>query len=74
MGNENRLWGQEANGWTLVDIIQRQPGTTLLSQGFLKNPQLEDLPGGSGIKNPPANAGDTAPIPGLGRSHMPRSA
>ena len=23
--------------------------------------------------NPPANAGDTGSIPGLGRSHMPRS-
>ena len=25
------------------------------------------------VKNPPANAGDTSLIPGLGRSHMPRS-
>ena len=25
------------------------------------------------VKNPPANAGDTGSIPGLGRSHMPRS-
>ena len=28
----------------------------------------EGLPGGSVIKNPPANAGDTGSIPGLGRS------
>ena len=28
-------------------------------------------PGGSAVKNPPANAGDTGSIPGLGRSHMP---
>ena len=27
------------------------------------------FPGGTVVKNPPANAGDT----GLGRSHMPRS-
>ena len=32
-----------------------------------------DFPGGSVIKNPPANAGDTGSSPGPGRSHMPRS-
>ena len=31
------------------------------------------LPGGSQVKSPPANAGDTSSIPGLERSHMPRS-
>ena len=31
------------------------------------------FPGGAGVKNPPANAGDTGSSPGLGRSHMPRS-
>ena len=31
-----------------------------------------DFPGGAVVKNPPANAGDTGSIPGLGRSHMPR--
>ena len=25
------------------------------------------------LKNPPANAGDSVSIPGLGRSHMPQS-
>ena len=30
----------------------------------------EGLPGGSVVKNPSANAGDTGLIPGLGRSHM----
>ena len=29
------------------------------------------LPGGSVVKNPPANAGDTGLIPGPGRFHMP---
>ena len=28
--------------------------------------------GGSVIKNPPANAGDTGSIPGPGRSHVPQ--
>ena len=31
------------------------------------------LPGGTVVKNPPANAGDMGSIPGPGRSHMPRS-
>ena len=31
------------------------------------------FPGGSVVKNPPANARDTALIPYLGGSHMPRS-
>ena len=30
----------------------------------------QDFPGGSVVKNPPANAGDTSLIPGLGRFHM----
>jgi len=28
------------------------------------------FPGGSVVKNPPANAGDTGSVPGQGRSHM----
>ena len=33
---------------------------------------FEGLPGGTMVKSPPANAGDTGSIPGPGRSHMPR--
>ena len=29
-----------------------------------------DFPGGTVVKNPPANAGDTGSSPGLGRSYM----
>ena len=32
-----------------------------------------DFPGGTVVKNPPTNAGDTGSIPGPGRSHMPQS-
>ena len=32
-----------------------------------------DFPGGTVVKNPPANAGDTGSTPGPGRSHMLRS-
>ena len=31
---------------------------------------LEGFPGGTVVKNPPANAGDTGSSPGPGRSHM----
>ena len=33
----------------------------------------EDFPGGTVVKNPPANAGDTGSSPGPGRFHMPQS-
>ena len=32
-----------------------------------------DFPGGTVVKNPPANAGDRGSSPGPGRSHMPWS-
>ena len=38
-----------------------------------KKPYLRDFPGGTVVKNPPANAGDTGSSPGPGRSHMPWS-
>ena len=38
----------------------------------LKCPEV-GFPGGTVVKNPPANAGDTGSSPGPGRSHMPRS-
>ena len=31
-----------------------------------------DFSGGSMVKNPPANAGDTGSIPNLGGAHMPQ--
>ena len=34
---------------------------------------MEDFPGGTVVKNPPANEGDTGSSPGPGRSHMPRN-
>ena len=39
-----------------------------------KNPTKNGgFPGGSVVKNPPANAGDTGSTPGLGRSLIPQS-
>ena len=34
---------------------------------------MRGFPGGSVVKNPPANARDTGLIPDPGRSHMPQS-
>ena len=51
------------------------PGETTMKtkqRDTLKN-TTRDFPGGVVIKNPPANAGDTASSPGLGRSHMQQS-
>ena len=39
----------------------------------IKKSETRDFPGGAGVKNPPANAGDTGSSPGPGRSHMPWS-
>nr|XP_058913291.1 zinc finger and SCAN domain-containing protein 2 isoform X2 [Kogia breviceps] len=58
-----------------------QPSPPSISRTFSSS-QTETLypltvtpgfPGGTVVKNPPANAGDTGSIPGLGRSHMPQS-
>ena len=38
-----------------------------------KRKRKEDFPGGPVVKDPPASAGDSGPIPGPGRSHMPQS-
>ena len=38
-----------------------------------KRKRKEDFPGGPVVKDPPASAGDTGSIPGLGRFHMPQS-
>ena len=38
-----------------------------------KRNAYRDFTGGAVVKNLPANAGDMGSIPGMGRSHMPRS-
>ena len=39
----------------------------------LQKSEIREFPGGTVVKNPPANAGDTGLSPGQGRSHMLRS-
>ena len=64
---------------TSLIIREMQIKTTmryLLTQvriAIIKKIYKQDFPGGAVVKNPPANAGDTGSIPGLGTSHMPRS-
>ena len=36
----------------------------------IKRKYARDFPGGTVVKNPPANAGDMGSSPGPGRSHM----
>ena len=43
------------------------------SAELLKQLHFLGFPGGSVVKNLPANAGDTGSIPDPGRSHMPQS-
>ena len=53
----------------IVPILCEAPTLVLM----LRSTWHRDFPGGAVVKNPPANAGDTGSIPGLGRSHMPQS-
>ena len=46
---------------------------SLLSRLQVEEAKARGFPGGPGGENLPANAGDMGSIPGLGRSHMPRS-
>ena len=50
-------------------------GQSIKTKRLILNPcnLMGDFPGGTGVKNPSANAGDTGSIPGPGRSHVPRS-
>ena len=40
---------------------------------YKNTPYSEGFPGGSVVKNPPANAGDTGSISDPERSHMPQN-
>ena len=53
--------------------VQDKPGTSYLkARKLLKTIGIRDFPGGTVVKNPPANAGDTGSSPGPGRSHVPQ--
>ena len=52
-----------------MDIHYKNAIQTIFSHEIL----FRDFAGGTVVKDPLANAGDTGSIPGPGRSHMPRS-
>ena len=51
---------------------QTKNPTTTTKMDAIKS-EKRDFPGGTVVKNPPANAGDTGSSPGPGRSHIPQS-
>ena len=52
-------------------ILPRQPSFHIVYRIIAIRSHGQDIPGGSVVKNLPANAGDTGSIPGPGRFHMP---
>ena len=65
------LWGESLQRHQSWKVRGRTEGTVGRRGGLRK--EVVGFPGGAVDKNPPANAGDAGSIPGLGRSHMPRS-
>ena len=64
-------WHAAVHGVTKSQTWLSELNWTELKVTF-KN-EAESFPGGTVDWNPPASAGDMGSIPGLGRSHMPRS-
>ena len=52
--------------------VEALSNTDLWRLALYKN-YIQDFPGGTVVKNLPANAGDVGSSPGLGRSHMQQS-
>ena len=66
----------------VIHHITRERGEKLYEKTFDKiqtylyfksKLHMRDFPGGTVVKNPPANARNTSSSPGAGRSHMPQS-
>ena len=64
---------------TSLTIREKQIKTTMryyltpVRIAIIKKSTNRDIPGGTVVKNLPANAGDMGSSPGPGRSHMPQS-
>ena len=65
--------GFQASGRKGHKLFWSGPDSPSVTIFKLKKKNGEGFPGGSVIKNPPADAGDTGLIPNLRRSHMLRS-
>ena len=57
----------------MEDNLLYSKSTTNLIMNFIQKHHHRDYPGGTVVKNPPVNAGDTGLSPGPGRYHMPQS-
>ena len=60
-------------GMYIYFVYMEMPGHILSVCLTFKDTAVLGFPGGTVVKNPPANAGDTGLSPAPGRSHMPRS-
>ena len=61
---------QSTETWWKISTPTPPPGIPFCFEGKIGS---VGFPGGSVVKNPPANAGDAGSIPGPGRSHMLQS-
>ena len=66
-------WSGELRSCKLRGTAKKCYPSIELLLHFCQKSAGQDFAGGTVVKNPPANAGDTGSIPGPGRSHMPRS-
>ena len=67
-GHFQNTRAREVSPWSLKEL--QNVGQIKV---IIKRQKWKGAPGGSVVKNPPANEGDTGSIPALGRSHMPWS-
>ena len=57
----------------IISIDEEKAFDKIQHPFMIKKKLSRDFPGGTVVKNPPANTQDTGSSPGPGRSHMPRS-
>ena len=58
---------------SIIYNSQDTEATLVSINRWMNKEDVRDFPGGAVVKNLPANEGDMGLIPGLGKSHMPRS-
>ena len=79
--SDHPVWELPPRGWNRgMKAQEKEPWSAgqlklqiLLHKLRIKRWGEGGFPGGTVVKNLPANAGDTGSSPGLGRFHMPRS-